>query len=345
MISRIIKASQSRFVDGQWVIDPPPPAPPMEPRVIGPSVPDPDEQPEIPAGPTPEEIRAEAEAEAARILEDAQLQAQALLDEAQARAQELLVQVSEAGYADGLKQGREDAFHEGVQEWEKRIFPLQQAVDTARYDLALQLTRIEPDLVRLSILIAAKILGREPRDAHLVAGQVDAIIRRLAGELGLRIELNPEDLLAFREPEAMMVETVGNPSLAPGEVKVDLKVGRIDATWLTQLDSAARALTGEGLDAHPVTREAARVITESHEAARQSARGQAAARIVPPAAPAAKPAVPPPAPAPAPETFAPRWMPTSIDDVTADGFDLASDDDDPEALSAQDAAQLAEEEP
>ncbi len=343
MISRIIKASQSRLVDGQWVIEPPAPTPPLEPRLIGPAVPDPEELPEEPAGPTPEEIRAEAEVEAARIIEEAQLRAQALLDETQARAQEVLVQVSEAGYADGLKQGREDAFHEGVQEWEKRLFPLQQAVDTARYDLALQLTRIEADLVRLSVLIAAKILGREPRDAHLVAGQVDAIIRRLAGELGLKVELNPDDLLYFREPEALMVETVGNPRLAPGEVMVDLKVGRIDATWLTQLDSAARALTGEGLEAHPLTREAARVLTESHDQARQAAQAYQAAQLaIPPTR--AVPPVASAAPAPAAELLpAPRWMPTSIDDVTADGFDLASEDG--EALSPDDAGLLAAEEP
>jgi flagellar biosynthesis/type III secretory pathway protein FliH len=341
MVSRIIKASQTRFVDGQWVIDPPDHTPPMQPRVIGAPVPEPSELMDGPQAPSAEELRAEAEADAQRILEAAHAQAQALISQAEAQAQDLLVRVSEAGYADGLKQGQEDAFHEGVQNWERLLFPLQQAVDTARYDLALQLTRIEPDMVRLCVLIAAKILGREPRDAHLVASQIDAVIRRTAGEMGIRVQLNPDDLLHFKEPEALMVETTGNPNLAPGEIMIDLKVGKVDARWLTQLDSATRALTGDGLEAHPLTQEAARVVASSHEAARQVARAPAPVR--PPATRHA------PSPgmgaAPAHLVDPPRWMPTSIDDVTADGFDLAGDPDDPFALSADDVGILATEDP
>lgn len=235
MSGKIIKRDQTRWIDGKWVVSVP------EPENV------PVEAAEPPSLPDPAELVAEAER-----------QAHALLARAEAEANDLIERVTRAAYEDGLTQGRDDGYQEGLTAWRQGVEALRAAADAFGVEREARLAELEPDLMRLGLLVASKVLLREPRDAALVKGLVDAAVAKVGADAVVRLRLNPQDATHLGPPPPSPFgasksaappgfEVVADPAVGSGGCVVETKTGRVDATFATQFEELARAV----LDAEP----------------------------------------------------------------------------------------------
>lgn len=223
-MSRIIKSEQTKWVDGQWVVDGP------KMLVGGASA-----------------VSGEAELELRdplKIIAEAEARAEIILAQAEEEAQGLIERVTRASYEDGLSQGREEAMEQVMGIWH----PLLQAVHSELLDFqearAARLKELEPDVVRLAMLVASKILRREVRDAHLVRNVIQGAISRLETEQIVRVRLNVEDVTRIVNPliAPPKFEVLGDPAIGAGGCVIETTKGRMDATFATQFEEMARAI-------------------------------------------------------------------------------------------------------
>lgn len=235
MSGKIIKRDQTRWIDGKWVV----------------SVPEPEN---VPA----EAVEAAALPDPAALVAEAERQAQALLARAEAEANDLIERVTRAAYEDGLTQGRDDGYQEGLAAWQRGVEALRAAADAFAAEREARLAELEPDLLRLGLLVGSKILLKEPRDPALVKSLVDAAVAKVGADAVVRLRLNPQDATHLGPPPpspfgaakpaaAPRFEVVADPSVGAGGCVVETRTGRVDATFATQFEELARAV----LDAEP----------------------------------------------------------------------------------------------
>lgn len=226
---RIIKADQTRWVDGQWVVEPV-----VEELVVPDAV----------------------ETQIAELLAQAQEQANHLLRQAQQDANQLLVQAQQEGFQQGHELGLEQGTQEGLMAWAAALEHLgavtQEFIDQ-REEL---LSSHEPDLVRLAMLIAGKILGREVRDAVVVRTLVRSAMNHLEGQAVIRVRLNPADVGRLSNPLAAgpRYEIVSDAAVGLGGCIVETQTGRVDASFATQFEELARMLLHEDPSKDPALR-------------------------------------------------------------------------------------------
>ncbi|MBO9540983.1 hypothetical protein J7643_10370 [bacterium] len=235
MSGKIIKRDQTRWIDGKWVVNVPPPENVPAEEAAAPALPDP-----------------------AEVLAEAERKAHALLAQAEAEASDLIERVTRAAYEDGLTQGRDDGYQEGLAAWLQGIEALRAAAEAFAAEREAKLAELEPDLLRLGLLIASKVLLKEPRDAALVKGLVDAAVAKVGADAVVRVRLNPQDATHMGPPPASpfgtakqaaapRFEVVSDPAIGAGGCVVETRAGRVDATFATQFEELARAV----LDAEP----------------------------------------------------------------------------------------------
>lgn len=236
-MARIIKSEQTKWVNGQWVVDTPKVLVGGAAAVGGPAA----------AGAVedlldPQQVLAEAEGKAA-----------AILAQAEADAQDLIERVTRASYEDGLSQGREEAMEQVLGVWR----PLLEAFHAEALDFqaarTARLEALEPDVARLALLVAAKILRREVRDSHLVRGLIQGAMAKLDSEQVTRVRLNPNDVARVANPliAPPKFEIVADPAIGAGGVVIETIKGRVDATFATQFEEMAHAILAEDPNADP----------------------------------------------------------------------------------------------
>jgi flagellar assembly protein FliH len=159
------------------------------------------------------------------------------------------------GFAEGFAAGREDGFQSVREEMERSVQEFKQALDAAaeRVEGAIGewYAASEEALSELSVLIAARILGRELSTSQDV---ITALVREAVGEVAaadrIRIRVNPfdakilalhKDLVLAAHPTVRNVEIVDDPSISGG-AKIESEAGAIDAAIRTQLELAYEAL-------------------------------------------------------------------------------------------------------
>ena len=170
------------------------------------------------------ELRESAEAEAERIVATAKADAEALRTKAH-----------EEGHAAGLA------------EWTDKVMAAARA-EAERKE------RTRDDLVRLSIRIARKIIGREIESVDRTASDlVVQAVRGLHHEGRIRVHLRPEDLEKVQRERGRLVDEIGghveielvqNPDIASGGCRVETPFGIVDASLETQLRVLEDALLG-----------------------------------------------------------------------------------------------------
>jgi flagellar biosynthesis/type III secretory pathway protein FliH len=174
---------------------------------------------------------------AAAIVADARLEAEAVKSEA---------------LADGRRLGAEEA--------KKHVFPaltgLAQAVQSLIVFEERMVTRFTPEIVRLSLDIAEKIIGRAVQaDPQIVASVLERAKKQIAEARLIRVRLNPADhcILAELRPELVRTEESGGrkievaPSddVARGGCRIETEIGVVDATIPTQIEEIQRQLLEE----------------------------------------------------------------------------------------------------
>jgi flagellar assembly protein FliH len=160
------------------------------------------------------------------------------------RVQELeaeLIKRFEAGRRTGFAEGETSGAAAARREWEPALERVARTIaDLSTYPARFR-KHSEPEIVKLSMAVARKILRRELQvDPHALAGVVKALLDTLNSSEVLAVRLAPLDLEWMQAsleklglPQA--VQLIADKTLARGAVLVETKRGTVDAGIETQL--------------------------------------------------------------------------------------------------------------
>jgi len=178
----------------------------------------------------------------------AQEKGAAILAEARREAEKL----REEAHAEGKARGEEEAKQE--------ILPALVSFADAGQSLIVfeerMVARFTPEMVRLALEIAEKILGKAvAEDPEIVASVLERAKREVPDARWLRVRLHPADcrLLAELRPELVRagqeggrkIEVVASDEVGRGGCRIETEIGIIDATIPTQLEEIKRQLLDE----------------------------------------------------------------------------------------------------
>lgn len=176
-----------------------------------------------------------AQTEAARILEEAEDFAAEVRREAQTDADNL----------------RAEAYRSGT---EKAVTEFEQTLLDVREIRERVWRETEQDLLRLSIRLTEKILGRELKsDKTTVADIVAAALQNARQQEKLTVRVNPADLPVVEKEVENLARTgrvrfmdfIADPRVSEGGCLIESEVGTIDARLETQLRVLERALLSQ----------------------------------------------------------------------------------------------------
>jgi type III secretion protein L len=177
----------------------------------------------------------DAHQEAKEIVEQARRQAAGIVDKAR--------QEREVALAEARKQGREEGLAQATE-----------IIARAKQEAGELLARSEPDIVRLALMVAEKIIGRtldaQPDLVLYIAAQAIESVRQQR-ELVLRV--NPADAQQMRDSRKKLMDLLGrtkdiavreDPEVARGGCIIETENGTVDAQLKTQLQMLEQALLG-----------------------------------------------------------------------------------------------------
>lgn len=183
------------------------------------------------------------------ILRAAQDEAEALLAQAVVQAETLRQEARQQGLSQGLEEGRTQA--------KQDLLPALIAFAQAGQSLLVleeQLTTcLAPELARLGLDIAEKLLGKQvAEDPQIIASVLERARAELPQARRVRVWLHPEDreLLEELRPDLVSMSEVGGRSvevciasdISRGGCRIETEMGIIDATLPVQLQEVGRQL-------------------------------------------------------------------------------------------------------
>ena len=210
------------------------------------------------AAPEPQIDFAALEAQAQAIIEEAGRSAQALVDDAERRAAELLDQATRRAQTlaeEARRSGHETGYADGVGEvhasMAAMIATLGVIVEAARAERHALLASAEPELVRLAVGIAERVLHQQiALDPGVVVEMARAAITRIVDRERITVRVNPADieqmrghrdeLLALGDVKNMRV--IEDQRVDRGGVILETDAGSIDAKISTQLAEVRKIL-------------------------------------------------------------------------------------------------------
>jgi flagellar assembly protein FliH len=197
-------------------------------------------------------------AEAAGIVDEASEQAQALVTDAGARAKTLVGEalaqanaVTEAAHNQGFEAGREAGRLSADQEMNEMLITMRGLIDMARAERHKIVESAEPEIVKLAMGIAERIVHKQINvDRDVVVEMTKAAIQRLLEREVVTVRVHPADLermkdhrddvLALGDVKHMRI--IEDQRVDRGGVIVETDSGSVDAKIATQLDEARRVL-------------------------------------------------------------------------------------------------------
>jgi flagellar assembly protein FliH len=204
-----------------------------------------------------ETVRADSEAiidnaaaDAERMIKEAEAACLNLLSQAEARATEIRDQARDAGRNEGYDAGKAEA----KEELTPVIATFRELVEGVRAARAAVIAGAEPELVRLSMAIAERIVHTEvANNRNVIVENVRNALTRLVNREVVTLRLNPTDLEAIRQYRDAIIAAsdvehlriVEDQRVDRGGVVVETEAGTIDAKIATQLREAKRALLTE----------------------------------------------------------------------------------------------------
>jgi flagellar assembly protein FliH len=156
------------------------------------------------------------------------------------------------------REARERGLAEGMrtaeQAYREKLSRLDAMAAAAQVERAEFFDRMEPELVRLSVAIAEKIIGQEmAMRPEVVVDIVRAAMRRLRDREQLRVSVNPTDIEQVRVARDDLISAVDgvrkleiteDRRVSPGGCVIESQNGTLDARIDTQLAEITAALEG-----------------------------------------------------------------------------------------------------
>jgi flagellar assembly protein FliH len=201
-----------------------------------------------------EAIRAQAQAlleDAARkaeaLLDDAHDRARALVEDAAARADTIVQDARAKGHDQGYDAGRAEA----DREMNDMLVTMRGLLEMARVERNKLIEEAEPQLVKLALGIAERVLHQQVAlDRGVVVEMAKTAIARLIERDTVTVRVNPADLERMREHREELIaigdirnlRVVEDQRVDRGGVVMDTSAGTIDARIGTQLEEARKIL-------------------------------------------------------------------------------------------------------
>ncbi len=199
-----------------------------------------------------------ARSEIFNLIDDAQTQAEVLVQEGQQRAIELITdaavqagEIEEDGRKAGFAQGQQDGRDAASAELDDMLTTMRGLVDVARAERHKIIEGAEPEIIRLAMALAEKIVHQQITiDKDVVVSMARAAITRLVNRETVTVRVNPADIETIREHKDKMIANsdiehlrlVEDLRVDRGGVVMETESGTIDAKVATQLKEARRVL-------------------------------------------------------------------------------------------------------
>ena len=197
-----------------------------------------------------EELLEQAARDAQELIRGAEERALALVDDAQRRSTEIEAQAKSEGFAQGSADGRA-----AVQaEMDEMLETMRGLIEMARVERHKIIETAEPEIVRLSVAIAERILNQHVAlDNETVLEMTRSAITRLVNRETVTVRVNPGDVEIMRQhrDKLMSMNDIDNMRIIEdqrvdrGGVLIETDAGTIDAKISTQLREARRLLAVE----------------------------------------------------------------------------------------------------
>ncbi|HZZ00076.1 MAG TPA: FliH/SctL family protein [Candidatus Baltobacteraceae bacterium] len=207
-----------------------------------------------------EQVRADARAlidkassDGEAILRDAAARAKEMVERANARVEDIESQARSRAHDEGVTTGRAA----GYAELEEDVAAIHELIDNARAQRNVVIETAEPELVRLAMAVAERVVyDHVAIDPNVVLENVRHALTRIVGREIVTMRVNPADaeiLRKHREGTAASndvehLRIVEDQRVDRGGVVVETDAGTIDAKISTQLREARRALTNGDVD-------------------------------------------------------------------------------------------------
>lgn len=217
--------------------------------------------------PVDKQIVEEAQMRAQQMLQDAQnaanqmlleyqAQAQAMMEQAnqqiQAAAQQIQMQAQEQGFQQGYQQGLEAGAQAGQQQVGQLLYQVRDLYVQSIKQRQWLLQSVEPELARLSVKVAEKIVGQEVKlNPELIVGIIKSALSGLGDREEVSVRVNPKDLEVAQANKPMFermveglkkFEVVGDAAIDEGGCAIETNLGNVDARLVTQLNTLAAAM-------------------------------------------------------------------------------------------------------
>lgn len=202
-------------------------------------------------------VRADAEA----IIDRATADAQELIVKAKMQALELVAQaetratsIEEEARVSGQSQGFEAGKATADAEMTEMLETMRSLIESARSERRFIIEGAEPELLRLAMAIAERIVHQQVSvDPSVVVENVRNALTRLVTREVVTLRVHPADLDAIRQHRDALVSSsdiehlriVEDQRVDRGGVVVETDAGTIDAKVATQLREARRAITSD----------------------------------------------------------------------------------------------------
>jgi flagellar assembly protein FliH len=196
-------------------------------------------------------------AEARQLLAEARAEAEALRAGAEAEAEATLSAAREQGLEEGRQAGHEQGQLAAREELANELELVHGIAAQAKADREEIIAAAEPEIIRLALMVARKIIAREVEaDPDILRGLLTRAMLKAAGADPIRLRLHPHAVevlgpylleMASRFA-ARGVEVVPDPFVDQAGVIVETRTGSVDArteTQLSKIERAMMALAGE----------------------------------------------------------------------------------------------------
>lgn len=192
----------------------------------------------------------DATADAEELLRGAQERALALVDDAQRRAGEIEAQARRQGFDEGVGDGRAAA----QAEMDEMLATMRGLVEMARAERHKIIETAEPEIVRLSVTIAERILNQHVAlDDQTVLEMARSAVTRLVNRETVTVRVNPADIETIRQHREKLMQmndidnlrVVEDQRVDRGGILIETDAGTIDAKISTQVREVRRLLAVE----------------------------------------------------------------------------------------------------
>ncbi|GAC1423369.1 MAG: hypothetical protein NVSMB5_17190 [Candidatus Velthaea sp.] len=189
----------------------------------------------------------EAAASAEAMLADAHERARAMIEDAAQRADAIAEEARASAHEEGFAQGA----HGADREMSEMLATMRNLVDMARIERHKIITQAEPELVRLAMGIAERVLHQQiALDRGVVVEMARSAISRLLDRESITVRVNPSDLDRMREHredvlaigEVKNLRIIEDQRVDRGGVIVETDGGSVDAKISTQVSEAKKIL-------------------------------------------------------------------------------------------------------